>query len=113
MIRYVLLLSFLSAAFAREKPVRVLLHTELGDIEVQLDAAHAPGTVANFLKYVKGGYYNGGVFHRTVTHGNQPQNRVKIEVVQGGIDPAREKESFPPILLERTSKTGIKHLNGS
>src|SRR5438132_420183 len=36
------------------KPVYVLIETEKGDIEVELDAAKAPVTVANFLKYVDG-----------------------------------------------------------
>ncbi len=100
------------SAFAAEPP-HVLLHTALGDIELELDAAHAPVSTANFLKYVNGGFYNGGVFHRTVTMQNQPQNKIKIEVIQAGADPAREKESFPPIALERTNKTGIKHRDGT
>jgi peptidyl-prolyl cis-trans isomerase A (cyclophilin A) len=94
-------------------PVRVVLATELGDIVLELDAEHAPVSTANFLKYVNGGFYTNGVFHRTVTPDNQPQNKVKIEVVQAGINPEREKESLPPIALERTNKTGLKHLDGT
>ena len=45
-----------------DKPVRVLIQTEKGDIEVELDAAKAPGTVANFLRYVDGKLYDGGRF---------------------------------------------------
>jgi len=37
---------------------------------------------------------------------------VKIEVIQAGINPARESEAFPPIALERTRVTGLKHLAG-
>lgn len=101
-------------ALAADPPrVRVVLTTELGDIVLELDAQHAPATTANFLRYVKGGFYTNGVFHRTVTPNNQPQNKVKIEVVQAGANPEREKESFPPIALERTNKTGLKHLDGT
>jgi peptidyl-prolyl cis-trans isomerase A (cyclophilin A) len=96
-----------------KKAVTVVIATPLGDIEVALDPAHAPATVANFLRYVKGKYYDGGRFHRTVTPGNQPNNKVKIEVVQAGINPAREKEEFPPIALERTSATGLRHVDGA
>ena len=96
-----------------KKPVLVVIATEVGTIEVELDPAHAPVTVANFLRYVKGGFYDGGRFHRTVTPGNQPANKVKIEVVQAGINPAREKEEYPPIALERSSVTGLKHLDGA
>src|SRR5689334_2088917 len=82
-------------------PVHVLIRTEKGDIEVELDAAKAPITVANFLRYVDGRFYDGGRFHRTVKPDNQPDNRVKIEVVQAGIHPDRAKDEFPPIKLER------------
>lgn len=95
------------------KPVRVLIHTELGDIEVELDVSHAPITTANFLRYVNAHMYDGGAFHRTVTLDNQPNNEVKIQVIQGGIPASREKDSFPPIPLERTSKTGLGHKDGT
>jgi peptidyl-prolyl cis-trans isomerase A (cyclophilin A) len=94
------------------KPVRVLLRTELGDIQVEVDTVHAPITAENFLKNVDRGFYDGGTFYRTVTMQNQPRNKVKIEVIQGG-NPPREKEDLPPIPLERTSKTGLKHLDGT
>ncbi|PTL80825.1 peptidylprolyl isomerase [Vitiosangium sp. GDMCC 1.1324] len=95
------------------KTVRVVLQTEKGEIELALDESHAPGTVRNFLAYVDGGFFEGGVFHRTVKPDNQPNNKVKIEVIQGGINPARESEQRPPIALERTSVTGIKHKDGT
>lgn len=97
----------------KEKPIRVLIQTEKGDIEVELDAAKAPNTVANFLKYVDGKFYEGGQFHRTVTPKNQPDNKVKIEVVQAGINPDKMKEEFPPIKLERTKDTKLLHKDGT
>ena len=45
---------------------RVALHTNLGDIIVELEAAKAPLSSENFLTYVKDGYYNGTVFHRVI-----------------------------------------------
>jgi peptidyl-prolyl cis-trans isomerase A (cyclophilin A) len=36
-----------------------------------------------------------------------------MEVIQAGIDPARRSEGFPPIPLERTSVTGLKHVVGT
>src|SRR5262245_54182391 len=53
-----------------DAPVRVLIRTDAGDIEVELDTAKAPNTVANFLKYIDGKFYDGGRFHRTVTPDN-------------------------------------------
>lgn len=93
--------------------VRVTIQTEIGDIELAVDSAHAPVTAANFLRYVGGGRYEGGRFHRTVTMGNQPTNAVKIEVVQLSAAPRAGREAFPPIELERTSVTGLKHLDGT
>ncbi len=41
------------------------------------------------------------------------ENNVKIQVIQGAIPTDREKDAFPPIALERTSQTGIKHHDGT
>ena len=93
--------------------VRLVIETERGDIAVTLDSAHAPRTVANFLRYVDGGFYTGGVFHRTVTPSNQPTDGVRIEVIQGAANPVRQAPEFPAIELEPTSATGLKHLEGT
>jgi peptidyl-prolyl cis-trans isomerase A (cyclophilin A) len=97
----------------KAKVVRVLIETEKGNIEVELDAAKAPATVANFLRYVDGKFYDGGRFHRTVTRDNQPDNKVKIEVIQAGINPDRSKDEFKPIKLERTRDTKLSHKDGT
>jgi peptidyl-prolyl cis-trans isomerase A (cyclophilin A) len=94
------------------KAVRVRITTDQGEIVVELDP-RAPTTVANFLKYVDGGLYDGGRFHRSVTPTNQPDNRVKIEVVQAGVDPKRAKDEFPAIKLERTRDTKVLHTDGT
>ncbi len=100
------------AAQERNRRVVVLFETSMGEILVALSGDRAPKTVENFLRYVDEGFYNGGVFHRTVRMDNQPQSPVKIEVIQGGPNPAR-KERFAPLPLERTSVTGLKHVNGA
>lgn len=96
-----------------DKPIRVVIQTDKGDIEVELDAAKAPKTVANFLKYVDGKFYDGGRVHRTVTPDNQPNNKVKIEVIQAGINPDQMKDEFPAVKLERTKDTGLSHKDGT
>jgi peptidyl-prolyl cis-trans isomerase A (cyclophilin A) len=108
-----LMLAVTAAHADAPKPVRVLIETDKGDIEVELDAAKAPNTVANFLKYVDGKHYDGGRFHRTVTPNNQPDNKVKIEVIQAGVKPDKAKDDFPPIKLERTKDTGLSHKDGT
>jgi peptidyl-prolyl cis-trans isomerase A (cyclophilin A) len=97
---------------ARALP-RVVIETELGEIEVEIDSARAPVTATNFLRYVDQRFYDGGRVHRTVTPANQPTNDVKIEVIQAGIDPARRGSGFPAIPLERTSVTGLSHTDGT
>jgi peptidyl-prolyl cis-trans isomerase A (cyclophilin A) len=94
-------------------PVRVLVQTELGDIALEIDTKAAPNTAANFLRYLDAGHYDGGTFHRTVKMDNQPDSPVKIEVVQAGVNPDRSKDGFPPIPLERTSATGLRHTDGA
>ncbi len=93
-------------------PALVLIRTDQGNIEVELDE-RAPATVANFLRYVDAGYYDGGRFHRTVRPDNQPDDKVKIAVIQAGINPFFARKEFVPIRLERTSKTGLKHKGGT
>ena len=73
----------------------------------------APGTTANFLRYVDAGHYDGGTFHRTVKMDNQPESPVKIEVIQAGVNADRAKDGFPAIPLERTSVTGLAHKDGA
>jgi peptidyl-prolyl cis-trans isomerase A (cyclophilin A) len=98
------------AAAASKNPV-VLIKTEKGDITVEVDLARAPVTAANFLRYVDGKLYDGSVFHRTVTLDNQPNNAVRIEVIQGG--QLSEEKEFPSIAQETTAATGLKHLDGT
>jgi peptidyl-prolyl cis-trans isomerase A (cyclophilin A) len=113
----VLTLLVCAVLFAQKKDaspgiVNVLVKTELGDIKIAVDTAHAPVSAANFLKYVDAGYYNGGIFHRTVKMDNQPGKKVLIEVVQASALKDHEHE-FGKIPLERTNKTGSKHLDGT
>jgi peptidyl-prolyl cis-trans isomerase B (cyclophilin B) len=49
----------------RSHPV-VKLETSKGDITLELYPDKAPATVANFLQYVKDGFYNGTIFHRVI-----------------------------------------------
>jgi peptidyl-prolyl cis-trans isomerase A (cyclophilin A) len=91
---------------------RVVIQTDLGNIEVEIDSIRAPITSANFLRYVDLGFYRFGRFHRTVRADNQPDSKFKISVVQAGLDPYRVKD-FPPIKLERTSVTKLRHKDGT
>jgi peptidyl-prolyl cis-trans isomerase A (cyclophilin A) len=82
---------------------KVKLATTAGDIVIELDAAKAPKTVDNFIQYVKGGHYNGTVFHRVIP----------TFMVQGGGMTAdmTEKSTRAPIPLE--SRNGLSNVRGS
>ena len=87
------------------------ISTAAGEIRLRLYPERAPVTVANFLRYVEAGLYNGATFFRVVTPDNQPDNKVRIEVIQGG--EVAEAKCFPPIVHETTEMTGLKHLDGT
>jgi peptidyl-prolyl cis-trans isomerase A (cyclophilin A) len=91
----------------------VLVQTTRGDVVVEVDTARAPVTAKNFLRYVDARLYDGARFHRTVRLANQPAQAVRIEVIQAGLSPSRARKGFPPIALERTSVTGLRHLDGA
>ena len=109
---FVLLL--LCVCSAEKHPV-VVIKTDLGDIKVEIYEKKAPITAVNFLKYVDNNLYEGGSFYRVVTMDNQPNNDVKIEVIQGGMmggDSIKMAQKFPPIVHETTEITGILHKDG-
>lgn len=94
----------------------IFISTDLGDIIIELYADKAPITTANFLQYVDSEKLNGAAcFYRVVRPNNQPNNPIKIEVIQGGFatDSLIEKKQLLPIQHESTKETGILHLNGT
>lgn len=99
-------------AASGEEPVRVRLDTQAGEITLELDPERAPKTVANFLRYVDGGFYAGGGFYRVVRPDND-NGSPKITVIQGGANLPEDDSPFPPVELERTNETGLKNLAGT
>src|SRR5690606_26526121 len=90
-------------AFAQAAAPRVKLATSAGDITLELDAAKAPKTVANFLQYVKDGHYDGTVFHRVIDG----------FMIQGGGFTAdlQQKRTRAPIPLEASN--GLRNDRGT
>jgi cyclophilin family peptidyl-prolyl cis-trans isomerase len=103
----------LAAAQKPASAIAIRIETSLGDIEAELDSARAPITVTNFLRYVDASLFNGGSFFRTVRMDNQPNDSVKIEVIQGGIPREKRATAFAAIPLERTRETGLRHVAGT
>jgi len=98
--------------FGQDLPL-VTFQTDFGKIVCEIDTVKAPITALNFLNHVKNDTYKNAVFYRVVRLDNQPNNDVKIEVIQGGIFTDVRFEKIEAIEHETTEQTGIKHLNGT
>ena len=81
--------------------MKVKLTTSMGPITLELDEAKAPQTVANFLKYVDAGHYDGTIFHRVIDG----------FMIQGGgfTKDMRQKPTNAPVKNE--SANGLKNAN--
>jgi peptidyl-prolyl cis-trans isomerase A (cyclophilin A) len=90
-----------------------MVRTEMGDITLEVYETDAPVSAPNFLRYVVEDRFEGATFYRTVTLDNQPDNDVKIEVIQGGLGDDVGGRGLPPIEHETTAQTGLRHLDGS
>jgi peptidyl-prolyl cis-trans isomerase B (cyclophilin B) len=77
----------------------VRLQTNFGDITIELDAERAPDTTANFLEYVRSGFYDNTIFHRVIDG---------FMIQGGGFDPSmKQKSTRKPIQNEAAN--GLKN----
>jgi cyclophilin family peptidyl-prolyl cis-trans isomerase len=81
----------------------VVLETDLGIIEMELEDEKAPKSVANFLKYVDDKHYDGTVFHRVIP-GFMAQG--------GGYDGSLEKKPVRDV-VENEADNGLKNTRGT
>ncbi|MBL09716.1 MAG: hypothetical protein CL402_04210 [Acidiferrobacteraceae bacterium] len=81
----------------------VILETTLGSIELDLDDVNAPNTVANFVKYVETGHYDGTIFHRVIPD----------FMIQGGGMETGMIESPTLEAIENEAANGLKNLRGT
>ncbi|MBI1323968.1 peptidyl-prolyl cis-trans isomerase [bacterium] len=83
----------------------VVLETSKGPIEIELFADKAPGTVANFLKYVDEGHFNGLIFHRVIDG---------FMIQGGGFDKdMKEKRPAHPPIKNEAAASGVKNARGT
>jgi peptidyl-prolyl cis-trans isomerase B (cyclophilin B) len=91
------------SAHAQSADPKVRIQTTMGEIIVELDEKAAPKTVANFLDYVRSGYYNGTIFHRVIKN---------FMIQGGGLTPDMiKKPTRPPIANE--ADNGLRNLTGT
>lgn len=87
----------------KETKTMILIKTTKGDIKLELDAAKAPKTVANFLKYVESGHYSNTIFHRVISN----------FMIQGGGMTADMNQKKAPYTVENEANNGLKNVRGS
>lgn len=88
--------------------VRLRIETSAGTILVALDHKHAPITTTNFVRYADDHRFDGTSFYRASRNKWAP----KQGFIQGGIG-HDARRMLPPIRLEPTSETGLKHVDGT
>ena len=77
----------------------VKLHTNMGIIEIELDAEKAPVTVANFLEYARAGFYDGTIFHRVISG---------FMIQGGGFTEAMQQKNTNPA-IKNEADNGLKN----
>lgn len=76
------------------------LHTNHGDIVIELNAEKAPITVANFIEYVNAGHYENTVFHRVI--GN-------FMVQGGGFEPGMKEKKDKRPSIQNEADNGLSN----
>lgn len=98
-----LLMFSLLASFSAQAASTVVLDTNYGAIEVELNEEKAPLTSKNFISYVKKGFYDGTIFHRVIDG---------FMIQGGGMTPdMKEKKTDAPIKNE--AQNGLKNDKGT
>jgi len=95
-----LLAAVLGCGTALGQNPQVELKTSQGNIVVELYADRAPKTVANFLQYVKEGYYGGTIFHRVIDG---------FMIQGGGFDRDMREKSKTRAPIENEAGSGLKN----
>lgn len=85
------------------KTIDLIIETNMGKIEVELNAELAPISVANFMAYVDSGYYDGTIFHRVINN---------FMVQGGGFDKYMQKKTTLPT-IKNEAKNGLKNDRGT
>ncbi|MBV8686733.1 MAG: peptidylprolyl isomerase [Alphaproteobacteria bacterium] len=88
--------------------VRVRIETEAGAIVVALDHRRAPVTTTNFVRYADDHRFDGTYFYRAARNPYAPRQGF----IQGGIAHSARR-LLPPIRLEPTTETGLRHRDGT
>lgn len=105
---------FLSCNQAEYKNPHIVIHTQLGDIEVELFSGQAPKTTAAFLSYIDSGFYTKTSFYRVLKTDEFP-NPNNTGIIQGGMwqTNPEKKMTLAGIEHETTKQSGLTHQSGT
>ncbi len=92
------------------KTTRVIMQTDLGDIEIDVYNSRAPISAENFLYYVDNDLYEGEGFYRAVRPETDPL-KLGMQIIQGGVLSGETKTA--PIDHETTQMSGLSHTHGA
>ncbi len=81
----------------------ITLHTNYGDIELELDFDKAPKTAANFRQYAVDGFYNGTIFHRVINN----------FMIQGGGFTENMEQKKTNATIENEADNGLPNNTGT
>jgi cyclophilin family peptidyl-prolyl cis-trans isomerase len=93
-----------AAAQAAEPATQVRITTSMGDFIIEVRSDRAPVTAANFLRYVREGFYNGTLFHRVVAN---------FVIQGGGYDATTGKLKSPHENIVNESGNGLQNKRGA
>lgn len=99
----ILLSSGIAQAQSNPANPHITLHTNKGDIRVELYKDQAPLSVANFLQYASDGFYDGTIFHRVISH----------FMIQGGGYTATMQNKPTSESIQNEATNGLKNLRGT
>ena len=92
-----------NAGASQKEDSMVVMHTNLGDIKIEVFDDEAPKTAANFVQYVNDGFYAGTIFHRVIPG---------FVIQGGGFDESyKQKKTRDPIVNE--SDNGLDNDRGT
>jgi cyclophilin family peptidyl-prolyl cis-trans isomerase len=93
-----------TATDSRDLTPTVVLETSKGTMVLELDAAKAPGTVANLVAHVKAGFYDGLTFHRVMRN---------FMIQTGRLTPDMKRRSSQVQPLRSEADNGLKNVRGA
>ncbi|MBE8168393.1 MAG: peptidyl-prolyl cis-trans isomerase [Shewanella sp.] len=81
----------------------IILHTNHGDIKIELNSEKAPNTAENFLTYAKDGFFDGTIFHRVIDG----------FMVQGGGFTADMEQKKTGEMIKNEASNGLSNKKGT